>query len=849
MWIKYSDSEVNKFHPVCEHALNQALNSLGLQRTYQVIHHQHTGTLEMDFVIQNKRTGKYMCVIEVKRTPTDVHSARYQYQAMSYVQMNEGQTEAPFYILTNLEYAFSFRYDPRRPRVFQQMLSPGLHSIGLFSDYQNEDEFTDVLATFFENRIVAFVSGNFSYLVTLDQFASHMEQVKTHPKRWKSHLAILLYEYIRGAFTVVARNDLHDVRLFNSDVIRICNEAAHINFQEIFGYSPDKYEDTAYVENNILVNLFDFAQQSVTGDSVADVLHQVVSNGHEHEGEVPTDLELARILCVLAHKNNGDLLPTDMVCDPAAGSGSLISSAISEFNLSANQIKANDINAQLGELLTLRLGLNYSRVVGNGYAPAVSCDDVCDLTPAYFEHVKIIVMNPPFLGGVYAAARKQPFYRKINRLAGRDTGTNIGQMPLEAAFLELMTYLVQPGTTIACIFPKTHLSARGPEAQAIRRLLLGRFGLSAVFSYPGNDIFVDVTKDTCILVGTVGRQYDTVKIISSYENIPNIDLARFAEAISQPLENDFAQIMPGIVGKKTFRNELLDSIETGWRGINSEMLEAIDFVDSVFSNQDTFRTINDCEWNMKRGGAANQGGSDILFFNSRPEMMRHFSNHNLGLKAGMRNAEADTFICNEGDSSFLDASAISEDLLDEIIEYYLSLPARDGQQARYNKTKEQWKAIINRESRGKFLPYTVLIPRALRRKGRVHYVENEIFVSTNFLVCYGMDRRNALLLATWVSTILFQLVCEVSSKDQEGLRKMEIADIKATFVPKFENVPEEILHELEQEASSLRFLDLQSPEIREVDMIWARYLFGEEAGSYVERARTLLSYLANRRNS
>ena len=117
MWISYSDSEVNSFHPVCERALKYALKLHGLDKDYIAKHHQTTGSLEMDYVIQNVKTGKYLCVVEVKRTPADIHSARYQFQAMSYVQMNSGQNEKPFYILTNLEYAFSFRYDPARPSI------------------------------------------------------------------------------------------------------------------------------------------------------------------------------------------------------------------------------------------------------------------------------------------------------------------------------------------------------------------------------------------------------------------------------------------------------------------------------------------------------------------------------------------------------------------------------------------------------------------------------------------------------------------------------------------------------------------------------------------------------------
>ena len=57
MWISYSDSEINVFHPVCERALVRALKLLGKEERYRVLHHQYTGALEMDFAVQNVLTG------------------------------------------------------------------------------------------------------------------------------------------------------------------------------------------------------------------------------------------------------------------------------------------------------------------------------------------------------------------------------------------------------------------------------------------------------------------------------------------------------------------------------------------------------------------------------------------------------------------------------------------------------------------------------------------------------------------------------------------------------------------------------------------------------------------------
>ena len=48
--------------------------------------------------------------------------------------------------------------------------------------------------------------------------------------------------------------------------------------------------------------------------------------------------------------------------------------------------------------------------------------------------------------------------------------------------------------------------------------------------------------------------------------------------------------------------------------------------------------------------------------------------------------------------------------------------------------------------------------------------------------------------------------------------------------------------------NEIEFVDLQTPEIREVDRIWARELFGDEADAMMDKAKRLLAYLGNKRN-
>lgn len=848
MPISYNDSEVNVFHPICECALNNALQLLRIDNEYCAIHHQYTGALEMDFVIQNRATGRYLCVIEVKRTPADIHSIRYQFQAMSYVQMSAAEIERPFYILTNLECAFEFRYEPARPRVFQQIIQPGLTTICDFEN-DNDQRIIQNLTDFFVTRIRRYLVDQYEYLITLEQFAERIESVRFIPRQWKSNLAIMLYEYIRGAFTYINRNELRDIRVFRNDIARICNEAARINFREIFSYNEISFDRNIAVDNPTLVNVYDFGNQNITGDSVAGILHQIVSSGHEHEGEVATDLELARFVAVLAQFISGNISADSYICDPAAGSGNLISSAIEVFRIKANQIKVNDWKPQLLELLSLRLGLNFVRTISRQNSPIISDQNVVNISREYFEQVEVILMNPPFVAGINCVERKQEFFERIYAITGTNALTNVGQMPLEAAFLELITRLVVPGTTIACIFPKTHLLARGVEARTIRRLLLSVFGLRIVFSYPGSELFDDVTKDTCVLIGTAMQPATAIDVISSYDNIPDIDIHRFVQSIITPFGNEFIPIMPGIVAKSVSCVDLSNDTDNGWRELNIEMVDAINFVRVHFAASPNFDKLSDIGWQIKRGTAGNSGGSDLIFFDTREDLYRQFENRELVLRAGMRNAVLDHIKMAGGDTKFLDPLSNDAHMINEIIEAYNALPVRVGRQQRQRKTVQEWINILRRESRNGFSPNSVLIPRGIRRIGKIYLSEEVVFVSTNFVVCTLPTYHDAVLLSTWMSTIFYQLICEVSSKDQEGMRKMEVSDICETYVPSFDAITVEDFALLEQEVETLEFLNLQIPVIRPVDIIWSNIVFGDDADEILIQAKNLLEILTNNRNS
>lgn len=190
----------------------------------------------------------------------------------------------------------------------------------------------------------------------------------------------------------------------------------------------------------------------------------------------------------------------------------------------------------------------------------------------------------------------------------------------------------------------------------------------------------------------------------------------------------------------------------------------------------------------------------------------------------------------------------TEYTVDETIRIYNGLPARNGRQQRNTKTNDEWKRILKRESNGRFSENSVLIPRGIRVVGKVYFSKNPVFVSTNFVVCSLSSYEDAILMASWMSTIFYQLVCEVSSKDQEGMRKMEVADILKTYIPDKDLITQNTINKIKNKIDNIDFIELKNPVIREVDKIWAEELFGADSGDILEEANRLLSYLTNKRN-
>jgi type I restriction-modification system DNA methylase subunit len=848
MWINYSDSEVNVFHPICEKAIRNALVALKLDREYEVLHHEHTGTLEMDFVIRNIATKKYFCVIEVKRTPADVQSARFQYQAMSYVQMNEPNNEAPFYLLTNLECLYAFRYDPARPRVVQQILQPGMVKVSNFSD-SAESVFIEKLSQVFSRLMASFIKGEYAYTLTLDQFEQYMAASLNDDKKWKSSLAMLLYQYIRGSLLSVGRKDLADISVFRNNIMRICEEAARVNFSGIFSFSDRLFNVSEAVDKRLLDDLLNLGQTNISGEIIADVLHQIVSHNREHIGEVPTDPELARLLAVVAKSISGPLGKADCICDPASGSGNLISSAIDIYNIQPKQVKANDSNNKLIELLSLRLGLKFPKEICLTNSSKITVMDMLDLPSDYFDNVKAILLNPPFVAGINCVDRKNKFFQRIYELTQTSPITNIGQMDLSSVFLEALISICKPGTTIAAIFPITPLVSRGREAVATRKFLLEKFGLQAIVHYPREGLFEGVVKGTCIIVGKSRCEADEIKFISSYGTVSNIDLNEFQRAIGRNMTDSYEPIMSGIIGMSKTKEAMNECVNDGWREVSQAFIDAIKFKKLALAQSPhliTLLSAKDAErLVIKRGPAGNSGASDLIFIDKKSEL---YKQNNTCFDIGLRNADVNSLDISQGDSGFLNINKVGEAQLNTLIESFLNMPNKTGKQPKNTKTQDELITILRTEAKKIFKGNSVFIPRLIRGIGKTFYSFVPLYLSTNFVGVECNSNTEMLVLASWTNTIFYQLDCEINAKNQEGVRKLEVADVGKTLIPKCETLTAAQVDYIIANIDQLSSVNLNRPQVTNNDRIWAIILFGDKANDAVEHVRRLLEFIANERN-
>ncbi|KAA6353844.1 MAG: hypothetical protein EZS28_050629, partial [Streblomastix strix] len=123
--------------------------------------------------------------------------------------------------------------------------------------------------------------------------------------------------------------------------------------------------------------LYHFGLQYGKGDEVVKILESILQKENQYDGNISTDVELANAMCVIA---NSFIVETEsvIVCDPAAGTGNLLTSAIDVFHLTPTQIRGNEILGQLVDLLSFRVGLRFVKTISSNNSPKFSNKDILE---------------------------------------------------------------------------------------------------------------------------------------------------------------------------------------------------------------------------------------------------------------------------------------------------------------------------------------------------------------------------------------------------------------------------------------------------------------------------------------
>ena len=859
-WMNYSKDEVKCYHPLCEKALLSALEQTGLGENYTVGHHEMTDALEMDFVIKNKTTGKYLCVIEVKRTPSAVKSMRYQYQAQSYVANSFARMEQPFFVLTNLECSYAFRYDSSKRSVASQLLKPGLMEHMAFDEADNETMFIERLGQHFGCLIQAFANNSYEYMSTVERFEKHLSRAAGDSRVWRSSLALLLYEYIRGAMERQGcAEQLKAVVSGRGNMSYVCHSGARIGFHRIFQYDSQTFYPKYELAPDFLQEMYMMGKQDSDGTMAANIIFDAAAQGESHSGAVATDTELSDMVSVLVRCACKDFPVTGRICDPAAGSGSLICALARGLKAKPWQLWANDINPKVSQLLDLECGLLAPSLLGTGHSPCITSLDVAALDRQAFEDVSVIGVNPPFLSGVSGAETKKPLIRRIMELTGEPSVFDGGMAGLECIFVELLCALAKPGTVCACILPKTHLGARGKAAVAFRHLLLEKLGLRYVFDYPRDGLFEKVVKDTCVVVGIIGHPAANVRFISSALPISQIDsslfftaLRKLDEAVSSGKACEPGALPYGVDVALVSSGELEGSIAGGWTTVGSEFKDVSGFIECQYGNCGGLYRLGEMEQlreRFKRGKSNNEGAKELLFIDLNRELYEEVAPLLKHLSPGMVNADKSnkSMDVGQGFCHFLDTSELDEACVDKIVFAYALRQDRGKKQAKKVKTPEALKQLLKKEQDFAFQPWQVLIPRAIRRFAQIYYTSRPTYVSTNFFCLDMENERAAVTAATWMTTIFYQLLCEFYQKDQEGARKMERRQLLDTYIPDARQVSDRDYRRILKALPGISFLDFNAIEVREIDWIWGEILWKEKAPQIVDEALLYLEMLVARR--
>jgi len=832
----YNSDEVTGFHPVVETAINNAILNCGYDSLLELEHHPSipNSTIIPDFAIKLKSSNRYIFVIEVKKTARDVSSQRYQEQSRSYVSNFSPYWEPnyPLYFcLTNIEELILFA--DRQGPISTCILKGNPKSHTRFNAQTRDATQTSIefQATFEQllpiiyNRVQPDWDNNWEPII--DSFYQNFQSVSSslsHSKDLSDELSLyelfrlLAFTYLKDYYNQTSNSNKNYFRAFplNSDNLQNFtrklsnnyNNVLQLDFNQVFSNHPNSV-NRIFPENfsssilqyfkNTIQALNSFGYQAVSDNPLPEYIFNLLTSKvydkttlHK-KGKVMSDTELSILLSTLTIENADSI-----VIDPCSGDGALLDAAydyLNILNLSnnriakshnqlLNQISGIEYDPFLSQLATFRLVSKNLSGVDNSTNANIQTGNA--FTYPNSSGFDVLLMNPPFLrndnpDAPITIADKALMNNAITNNGQINFVTQASQPNLYFYFVNYTWHYLSAQGRAGLILMAKFLN--NEEGEYLKQFILDK--VESIILYPRN-YFEDfkVTTVITVLSKQTSPQIKFLRII-------NPDLLSRPDDIKSILSSNSTTINSDYTLKVTGRNI---SASDNWK---MHLNDPEDKFQSL-NNLNFFEPLNLFFTTIKRGGAGNTGGSNIIYpdFNNTPFSGIANSNKGYGIKnsKSQRNLiltvtdlnieKAIHFPATYDDSSINGLTSASQ------VDTSLNSVFTINNQINSGK----WKRIVNSSFRSK-VAFDILIPRAERIKHSCYFnpFPNNVMLSTNFFYFSGLINTNTdhqisvvsqtKFIAAFLNSSFGQIQFEIHSNNQEGMRKLEGFHINEFKIP------------------------------------------------------------------
>lgn len=827
----YSDDEVKDFHPHVENVLQNVLNNLGINDTYEIEHHPRIigSSTEPDYGIRNKDNKQYIFIVEVKKTVPDVESERTWVQTKNYIDAlsQEWERGVPqYFLITNIERSLSFAN--RHGHVANCILVDNPQDNGIFikNDIPNfedilesfEQHLTEVVKMAIEAEQPQFANN---WKIIVGAFRQTYKQLvrKVSISDSRQQRDVTLYELIRMLFYYYLQNKYQLEHHTNSSSFKhvgknfdsISNLKNHLennykrvlrlDFQQIFEGLPYDESIYDYLDQDSLGILVDFIDsldrymrasiKESTDPSIFfnQIIDYIYDREELHsEGKVMTDYALANILAELTISN-----PEDEVLDPGSGDGSFLEAAYNKLyllkkdsDLSPNhnsilsQIHGYEVDTFLNQLSSFRLLAKNINSIDRKTNIDIRNQDIFSETRE--KQFDVVLMNPPYLRNdnskyPITEERKKLMISSINKVTNTCIVEGPKQPNLYYYFVNYLPHYLKTSGVAGIVLMRKFLNNQ--DGSYLKEFLLPY--LDSIIIYP-KDFFFEYKVTTCIVLIKKNPSSEEVNFL----NIQDPKLLDSPNEIKTILASENDEVGAQYSIRKIARKNL--DPETNWL---LPLIDPQEHISVVDKNPLLKPLFPDLFKGLKRGSADNSGGSKVIFLHKNSRLKDYY--RYLGkehITVGLKNNKLPgihrrQFILNEKNLKGQVAVRFPPDILDfekresskkygQFIEFFHA-----GEKV---FSKKKWKKIVNNTLNSTVAP-DLIIPRADRTKHAVYMLSDKqsLVLSTNF--CYLTDfshsnRDDIMVVLAYLISSFGQIQFEVHSNNHEGLRKMEKFMIK-----------------------------------------------------------------------